>query len=122
MADVACVLVVQVDQHAAEVRWLARADHALYRSKQDIADLSSSEAAKTLRELNPVKFAYKAAPDEVQAGFIAEDVPELVAQKSRKGLSSLEIVAVLTKVVQEQQKTIEALAAKVDELEKANQK
>ena len=85
--------------------------------KQDITDLSSAEAAKTLRELNPVTYAYKAAPDEVQAGFIAEDVPELVADKSRKALNSLEIVAVLTKVVQEQQKTIDELSARLDELE-----
>ena len=85
--------------------------------KQDIADLSSSEAAKALRELSPVKFAYKTAPEEVQTGFIAEDVPDLVAQKSRKGLSSLEIVAVLTKVVQEQQKTIDELATRLAELE-----
>ncbi len=42
-------------------------------------------------------------------GFIAEDVPELVATKDRKGLSPMDIVAVLTKVVQRQQKEIEEL-------------
>ena len=36
-------------------------------------------------------------------GFIAEDVPDLVATKDRKGLSPMDIVAVLTKVLQEQQ-------------------
>jgi hypothetical protein len=44
-------------------------------------------------------------------------VPELVATKERKGLSALEIVAVLTGVVKEQQKAIEELKAKVKELE-----
>ena len=42
---------------------------------------------------------------EKHVGFIAEDVPELVTTKDRKGLSPVDIVAVLTKVVQEQQKT-----------------
>ena len=99
-------------------QWLDASSRDL---KQNIQDLSSAEAAETLRELNPVKYAYKAAPDEIQAGFIAEDVPELVADKSHKALSSMEIVAVLTKVVQEQQKTIEKLSAKVEELEKTKQ-
>ena len=36
------------------------------------------------------------------SGFIAEEVPELISTKDRKGLSSMDIVAVLTKVVQEQ--------------------
>jgi hypothetical protein len=49
-------------------------------------------------------------------GFIAEEVPDLVAMKNRKGLSSMDIVAVLTKVVQEQQKTISTLREELDEL------
>ncbi|MBC8391607.1 MAG: hypothetical protein H8E17_03440, partial [Deltaproteobacteria bacterium] len=50
-------------------------------------------------------------------GFIAEDVPELVATKDRKGMSSMDVVAVLTRVVQEQQKTIAELSRKMRELE-----
>jgi hypothetical protein len=46
-------------------------------------------------------------------GFIAEDVPALVARKDRKSLSPMDIVAVLTKVVQEQKQTI---AGQKDEL------
>jgi len=42
-------------------------------------------------------------------------VPELVATSDREGLSTMDIVAVLTKVVQEQQKKIEALEAKLDQ-------
>lgn len=41
----------------------------------------------------------------------------LVATSDRKGLSSMDIVAVLTKVVQEQQKTIDAQQNKIDKLE-----
>jgi len=45
-------------------------------------------------------------------------VPDLVATKDRKGLSPMDIVAVLTKVVQQQQKTISALSKKMTELKK----
>jgi hypothetical protein len=71
--------------------------------KQDIRELSGAEAEEAFAELSPVRFEYKAAPDEHHVGFIAEDVPELVATKDRKGLSAMDVVAVLTKVVQEQQ-------------------
>nr|MBC8182317.1 hypothetical protein [candidate division KSB1 bacterium] len=47
----------------------------------------------------------------------AEDVPELVSTSDRKGLSPMDIVAVLTKVAQEQQKIIKNLAKRVEELE-----
>lgn len=78
--------------------------------KKEIKDLTSAEAMDTLKGLNPVKFSYKASSDEHHVGFIAEDVPELVASKDRKGMSSMDVVAVLTKVVQEQQKTIAELS------------
>jgi len=63
-----------------------------------------------------VRFEYKAAPDEHHVGFIAEDVPELVATKDRKGLSAMDVVAVLTKVVQDQQKAIVELKQEVAQL------
>ena len=85
--------------------------------KQDIIKLQPAEAMATLQGLDPVKFAYKVEPKERHVGFIAEDVPALVASPDRKSLSSMDIVAVLTKVVQEQQKTIDELAAKVAELQ-----
>lgn len=86
--------------------------------KQNINDLSTQEAMATLQGLNPVKFNYKKTPDEENLGFIAEDVPDLVATKDRKGMSSMDVVAVLTKVVQEQQKTIAELTKKLDSLER----
>ena len=86
--------------------------------KKDIKDLTTDEAVDTLKELNPVKFSYKAGSDEHHVGFIAEDVPELVATKDKKGMSSMDVVAVLTKVVQEQQKTIAELSRKMSELER----
>jgi len=87
--------------------------------KRDIDELTRDEAMDALKGLNPVKFSYKGNPEERHVGFIAEDVPDLVATKDRKGMSSMDVVAVLAKVVQEQQKTIAGLSKKVAELEKS---
>ena len=51
-------------------------------------------------------------------GFIAEDVPELVATADRKGMSPMDVVAVLTKVVQEQHKIITDLQERMAKIEK----
>ncbi|HEX2224758.1 MAG TPA: tail fiber domain-containing protein [Thermoanaerobaculia bacterium] len=94
--------------------------------KEDIQTLSASDAMATLEGLTPVTYKYKNTENEHRVGFIAEDVPELVAEEDRRSLAPMDVVAVLTKVVQEQQKlvrdqqkTIDELAAKVAELEKA---
>ena len=73
--------------------------------KKDIQPLSIHQAIETLTGLDPVTFKYK-IDDEAHVGFIAEDVPNLVATGDRKGLSAMDIVAVLTKVVQQQQKEL----------------
>lgn len=75
--------------------------------KTDIKQLTAEKAIDVLIELKPVEFTYKVDSREKHVGFIAEDVPELVATKDRKGMSSMDIVAVLTKVVQEQQKVVQ---------------
>jgi len=86
--------------------------------KENIAELSGSEAVEALKNLNPVKFNFKADSDKNRhIGFIAEDVPELVATSDRKTLSPMDIVAVLTQALKEQQNTISALAEKVKLLE-----
>jgi len=85
--------------------------------KQDIHSLDGNAALETVKALQPVTFAYKANPAETNVGFIAEDVPDLVATRDRKALSPMDIVAVLTKVVQEQQLTIENLQTRLQCLE-----
>jgi len=85
-------------------------------AKENIKSLSSDDAMKTLDGLSPVRFNYKEEKEEEYVGFIAEDVPELVSTKDRKHLTSMDIVAVLTKVVQEQKKTIGQLKKEVSEL------
>jgi hypothetical protein len=82
-------------------------DASSREAKQDIAPLTLEEARATLARLDPVKYAYRADPGERHVGFIAEDVPDLVAASDRKGLSPMDLVAVLTRVVQEQQARLE---------------
>ena len=77
-------------------------------------ELSTEEAISALAQLNPVRFNYKTDKEDEHLGFISEDCPELVSMKDRKGLSPMDFVAVLTKVVQEQQKEIEALKSQLN--------
>ncbi len=86
--------------------------------KNNIQTLKKKEAIDALKALRPVRFNYKNDPAEESVGFIAEEVPDLVSTNSRKSLSTMDVVAVLTKVIQEQQKAIEELSRKVDDLEK----
>lgn len=85
--------------------------------KNNIRSLDADEALMTVAMLRPVKFQYKAAPEEETVGFIAEEVPDLVATNSRTSLSTMDIVAVLTKVVQDQQKAIEELNKTIVQLQ-----
>ena len=83
-------------------------------NKENVAELSPDEALAALAALEPVLFNYKSDPHDQHVGFIAEDVPELVASRDRKGLSSMDVVAMLTKVVQIQQQRIEALEQRLE--------
>lgn len=78
--------------------------------KHDIQPLPATSALETVRALQPVTFEYNADPGEQEVGFIAEDVPALVANNDRKSLSPMDVVAVLTKVVQEQDRQLAAQA------------
>ncbi len=89
--------------------------------KENIEDLPAEQALETLEALSPVTFNYRAEQEESHVGFIAEDVPDLVASKDREKMSPMDVVAVLTKVVQEQQKTIAELQKRLTELERQAQ-
>ena len=85
--------------------------------KQDVKTLAEDAAMAALSGLEPVTYAYKAHPEDAKVGFIAEDVPELVADPARKSISAVDIVAVLTRVVKTQQEIIETQREKVTSLE-----
>jgi len=74
--------------------------------KTDIRPLDGAKALEVFEKLRPVTYAYKAHPGDQKVGFIAEEVPELVADPSRKSLSAMDMVALLTKVVQEKDREI----------------
>jgi len=86
--------------------------------KDNIAELSAEDATRALNELTPVRYVYKNSRDEEYIGFIAEDVPALVANNDRKSLSSMDIVAVLTKVTKEQGSELAVKDLEIAELRK----
>ena len=98
--------------------------------KDHIRSLSPDDANTALAALEPVRYVYRNSPDEEYMGFIAEDVPALVATNDRRSLVAMDIVAVLTTVAKEQKVRLtekgieiaalraenEQLAARQDEL------
>jgi hypothetical protein len=93
-------------------------------SKDNIQKLSSQSANEAFKKLAPVTYTYKLDPGQNHVGFIAEDVPELVAMKDRKSISPMDVVGVLTKVLQDksqtidkQQQTLDLMAAKLEKME-----
>lgn len=80
--------------------------------KENIRPLTSQQAQDTLDQLQPVTFNYKINTHPT-AGFIAEDVPDVVAMKDRKSLSSMDIIALLTKVSQDQEQAIQEQKEKI---------
>jgi hypothetical protein len=84
--------------------------------KEEIVELGLEEAIEAVSRLTPVTYNYRFDTMERCGGFIAEDVPDLVATRDRKGLAPMDIVAVLTRVVQHQQKEIELLRKEIEAL------
>jgi hypothetical protein len=99
------------------------------REKENITTISGSLSKIT--SLNPVEFDWINSGEHVNAGFVAQEVeqvfPEFVVenmasegQEERKGLTggmTGGIVAHLVKAIQEQQETITALTARIEQLE-----
>lgn len=76
---------------------------------RDISSVSANDALRAVMGLEPVKFKYKADnSNEEYLGFIAEDVPDIIAMKDRKRLSPMDLTAVFAKVIQEQQKMLQS--------------
>ncbi len=85
--------------------------------KRDIQDLDMTAALDVLEDLQPVSYRLNEYPDESTLGFIAEDLPELVASDARDTVNPMEIVAVLTRALQAQQQLIENQRQEVIHLE-----
>lgn len=86
--------------------------------KENIEEITGTEAMQALKSIQPVKYHYKKDKSrELNLGFIAEDVPELVSTPNRKNMDPMEVVAMLTKVVQEQQDMLEKQQQIINELQ-----
>ncbi|MFW6132002.1 MAG: tail fiber domain-containing protein [Candidatus Aminicenantaceae bacterium] len=84
--------------------------------KENVQSLSLDDANRALEGLNSVRYNYKDNKEEEYLGFIAEDVPELVAMKDRKGMHTMDVVIVLTKIVQDQQDKLENQQEQIEKL------
>jgi hypothetical protein len=84
--------------------------------KDDITALEPAAARDALKALEPVRFRYKDS-SEAKVGFIAEDVPDLVATETRKSLSPMDFIGVLTSVVKAQQEEIAQLKERLEAIE-----
>lgn len=84
--------------------------------KQGIAQLSSQEVAELLEQLRPVKFTYRDdATQDLRAGFLAEETPDLLTSQDKQGVRILDVVAVLTRSLQDQQTTVSDLVKVIRE-------
>lgn len=86
--------------------------------KDNIASLTAKKALELLNKLKPVTFNYKEENGKEQnIGFIAEDVPNIFATSDHKSVVLMDIIAVLTTVVQKQQKEACDMRKQVNELQ-----
>ena len=91
--------------------------------KEQIENLSIHQANEILQNLNPVQFNFIMDDKKTRhLGFIAEDSHDLVTSTDRNAITTEHIVAVLTKIVKEQQATVASLTEKVKDIEAKNQK
>ncbi|MBW4644917.1 MAG: tail fiber domain-containing protein [Goleter apudmare HA4340-LM2] len=87
--------------------------------KENITELSQQEVYEILKGLNPVKYIYKDDTEQrLHLGFIAENVPDVLTSPDKTAVQPLNIVAVLTKAVKDQQAAIATLTDVVKEQQK----
>src|SRR5690606_10826688 len=89
------------------------------KTKSNIAPLRNN-ALDIVKKLKPVTYKFNIGDDKVHAGFIAQDVekvlPNLIHKNDSldiKGIAYLELIPYLVEAIQQQQKTIESLQARL---------
>jgi hypothetical protein len=88
--------------------------------KDQINPLSSQATNQLLQNLNPVTYVYRSDTQQtLHFGFIAEDIPDALATPDRHAIHPFDIVAVLTKAVQDQRLVIASLHRTVQNQQKA---
>jgi hypothetical protein len=92
--------------------WIKSSSRAL---KENIENFPLGKALTALAGLKPVTYNWTDVADKTEClGFIAEDTPSLVATADKKAIVPFNILTILTRVVQEQQRTIEAIQQRFD--------
>lgn len=85
--------------------------------KEDIDALGADEAGRLLADLEPQSFCFRDDPDRRRhLGFVAQDLPTPIATPEREGFNPTAVIAVLTRVVKEQQQAITALRGELTAL------
>lgn len=87
---------------------------AVEKGKENVSELTSEEALEALANLEPVTFNYEQEEQARHVGFVAENVPDLIASSESEGLKPVEIVAVLTRIVKLQQHQIAELESRLE--------
>jgi hypothetical protein len=88
--------------------------------KDQINPLSSQATNQLLQNLNPVTYVYRSDTQQtLHFGFIAEEIPDALATPDRHAIHPFDIVAVLTKAVQDQRLVIASLHRTVQNQQKA---
>lgn len=112
---------VPADNYKLDVNGNLRATNFAQTSsrtyKENIASLPVKKALELLNKLKPVTFNYKTENGKQQnIGFIAEDVPQIFSTADHKSVVLMDIIGVLTTVVQKQQKEAQDMRKQVNEL------
>jgi hypothetical protein len=85
--------------------------------KEDVETLPVDEAATVLAALHPVTFRYRhEVSPRRHAGFIAEEVAAVMPDADRDRLRPMDLIALLTAVVQDQQRTLDRLTKEIGAL------
>ncbi len=85
--------------------------------------LTSDQAREVVDQLNPMVFQYVAKQgvepgiEKVKVGFDLLELPDMLTTHDKKGYKPIDLVAILSMLVKEQQATIEALEVRVEALE-----
>lgn len=83
--------------------------------KENIVDFTLREAMEALDGLKAVSFNWRDDQEkESRLGFIAEDIPDVATTPDKKAVVPMHILAILSKVVQEQQRIIGAIRRELD--------
>ncbi len=106
---------LEVNGSAAATSFTSTSSRA---AKNRIRKLDGRDATDALMDLEAVRFYYNNDKKEEHLGFIAEDVPDLVAINDRKHLAAMDFTSLLVKVVQMQEERIAKLEKEIQNLQK----